>query len=129
MKLQSVKDVAEVKLEGIEIAATYEDKTLKELRLRDANGVFVIVKPGETYTQALRVFVPAPPEKVDRWFVTGRFLDVMDVDEGFEDSGEANDRLREFMDKSGSHGSGLKVEKRQVAADAPVAAPADEMPF
>ena len=64
MKLQSVKDVAEVKLEGIGITATYEENTLKELWLRDAKGDFIIIKPGESYSQCLRVFVPQPPEKL-----------------------------------------------------------------
>lgn len=113
MNLISAKAISELHLNGVKIEWVKEDKTVKELRLHDGNGGRIVVRAG-SYGDTLKVMIPQPYEEDDRYLLSGRFLDVVDIREYFTSEYEANDKLREYERKAGSNESGLSVEKIRV---------------
>lgn len=114
MNLVSIKSLSEVQLDGVNLDWTKEDKSIKELRIRDKNGGRLIVRAG-SYGDTLRVMVPQPYEEDDRWCLSGKFLGLFDVSEYFESEYDAKDKLRDYSAKA-PHGEehGLSIQKVRV---------------
>jgi hypothetical protein len=113
MNLTTVKTLKEVHLAGITVEWTKEDKSVKEIRLRDTNGGRLVIRAG-TYGDVLKVMVPQAFEEEDRFVLSGRFLDLCDVREFFESKYDAEAKLGEYRTKAGHADHGLTVEQVSV---------------
>lgn len=115
MKLKTVKEVAEVALAGVNVEFTQVNSAITAITITDQTGRFVMIQKGDAYGETLRVLIPEPPKSEERFFVVGRFMGMVDVEEAFESEYDAKDRLTEYERKTGGFNeSGLKVEKRVV---------------
>ena len=111
MKWVASKNIPEVP--GVKFEADALDSSIKSIEVTTDQGVkFKLVH--QDYS-GIRVYVPAPPAKVKRWRVHGKFLGMVDVCDDFESQHDANDRLAMYTDRL-SHGekSGLVVEQVEV---------------
>ena len=118
MKYATAKLAGDVTLNGVTVEFVTEDKAVKEVRVRDAEGNLMVVKKGSDYGEALRVLVPAPLEQQKRYKLSGNFLNLTPVSEFFEDKHEADGRLEEYRAKAPhSDDCGLKVEPVDVLVD------------
>ena len=109
MKWKTVKKDSELALEGITIERETHDTHSRQVTFTDAKGNKVRV----TADYGMNIVVPAPPEMVTRYRLTGSYKGLA-VSETFEYEHEANDRLREFSD---AEEDGLKVEKVEVPVE------------
>lgn len=115
MKLKIVKEVEEVALSGVNVEFTQVGGAITTVTFKDAEGRLLVIQKGESYTGSLNVLIPEPPKSEERFFVVGRFMDMIDVEEAFESEYEAKDRLTAYERKTGAYNeSGLKIEKRVV---------------
>ena len=115
MKLKTVKDAAEVELDGVAVEFTHVDSAITAVTITDQAGRHITIRKGDSYGEHLRVLIPEPPKSEERFFVVGRFMGMVDVEEAFEHEHEAKVRLSEYERKTGAYNeSGLKVEKRVV---------------
>lgn len=130
MNFQTIKALSEVKLQGVKIEWTREDKGVKEVRISDDAGGLLVIKSGNSYSETVKLLVPAI-EEADRYALVGTFLGLTPVREVFEDEHEAKSRLDEFRAKSGyTDDHGLKIEKVRVRIDDSGAATvASDLPF
>lgn len=134
MNLVSVKSVSEIKLSGVKIALTLEDKSIVSMNIMDAAGNLVVVKSIGAYGNGIKVLIPAPPEKATRWVVTGKLLGLTQIDEAFEDHHDALERMRSYRNETGKYDDaslGLTIEEREVEIDPAQKPAADlvEIPF
>lgn len=98
MRLQSIKNPSDLKLDGVTFACEYHDKTLKSVTAKDVAGN-VVVFTVDTYT--FKALVPAPPEKKRVNVVTARVREIgTPIREEFEESYEAIQRRSE-LERSG----------------------------
>lgn len=114
MNLKTVKNLSEAKLDGVKITWVKTDSSLKEVTFTDAAGNSVVV----TGSYGITMLVPKPHEEADRYFLVGKFMDMVDVREVFETQYDADAKKSEYQDKAG-YGveSGLRVEKAKVKVD------------
>ena len=131
MKFKSVKTPAEIALVGVTVELTMEDAAIRGVTIRDGEGHVMFVKKSSSYSEDIKILIPAPPETEKRYFVTGKFMGLASVDEMFTDKYGAEKRLREYDNTATSGSSGLKVEERDVLVDETPkpAAESDEVPF
>lgn len=131
MNLQTIKALTEVKLQGVKIEWSKEDKGVKEVRISDPSGGCLVIKSNDSYSQTLKLLIPAV-EEAERFRLSGKFLDLTPVSEVFESEYDANERHDEFKAKAG-YGveTGLTVEKVKVRVsdDGAVISPDDSIPF
>jgi hypothetical protein len=116
MNLISAKALNQVSLAGITLDWVKEDNSVKEVRLSDGTGGQIVIRSSQ-YGDALKVMVPAPPTKEDRWAVVGKFLDVADIRDVFESEHEAQNRLRDYERKASGQDTGLSLKKVSVTVD------------
>lgn len=114
MKLKTVKRIAELPCIGVKIDAAEVDGSLRSIRLTGPDGKFIVIQAGESYSRSLQILIAEPPKAEDRWFVTGSFMGVAQINEPFEDEFQANTRLGIYEEKAGHQETGLTVEKRSV---------------
>lgn len=114
----SVKTLSEIKLEGVTVDWVKEDKTVKEVIVRDTKGNQIQIKVGATYSDALKILVHQPFEEVNRFVLEGTFLGLSPVEEFFENEWEAKAKLEEYSGRA-AYGSevGLKVTPVKVRVD------------
>ena len=136
MNLVSVKALNELHLNGVSVDWVKEDKTVKEVRLRDGNGGRIIIRSSQ-YGDALKIMIPQPYEDAERYLLSGRFLDLTDVREFFEYEHEAKSKLSDYESKARGD-TGLTVKKVSVKIDdagkvvetSPIkSADAEDLPF
>lgn len=112
MNLISVKSLNDIRLSGVTFDWVKEDKSIKEVIVRDVDGAAVHLRIGESYSNSIKVLIPQPLETVDRFLLEGKFLGLTPVKDVFEHEHEANDKLREYSDAAGyGRDVGLTVKK------------------
>lgn len=116
MNLEIIKTFDQVALKGVAAEFTKENNSIKQLRLTDADGRFIVIRNESEYS-SLKIMTLAPPETVDRWMLSGKFADLLDVREYFEQEWDANQRLGEYQSKLNNDDTGLKIEKVNVRVD------------
>lgn len=115
MKLKTIKDAAEIILDGVKVDLTHVNGAITAITITNPAGRFLVIQKGDVYGDTLRVMIPEPPKAEERFVVVGRYLGMVDVEEEFETDLEATQRISEYERKTGSYGeSGLKVERRVV---------------
>jgi len=111
MRFTEVKKDSDVALAGIKAEIHWKDKEPSEITLTDGEGRCVrIVR--DQYGR-LDILVPAPPEKVTKYRVRGRFADAVDIDESYEDKFDA-DRRRDELEAKDPGFSKSTIEVDQV---------------
>lgn len=128
MHLNPIKTASELKLNGVSVEFTTEGDSLKELTLT-AHGQRFIVKPGETYSNVLKVFRADKFKMETRHVLSGEFCGI-NVNETFEDKFSANERKSALGQKGDA--SGLTVTEKEVPVDVSAVKPAaidSDMPF
>lgn len=125
--LQSIKSESEVDLAGVKITFVKEDKAIKSVVITDGYGGVLILKAGD-YSNTIKPFIPAPPEQVERWELSGNFIGVKEVSELFDTEWDAKKRLNEF-EAFAPRDSGLTIQKVMIDLPGETAAEADGIPF
>lgn len=111
MKLQSTTKQSDLKLDGIDIQLEMHNSSVGQLVFTDKSGKTIKI----VGTYGVSVLIPAPPKMTEKWELSGKFDDLVDVKETFDTEYDANDRLREFERRSKSGGEcGLTVKKVEV---------------
>ena len=112
MKFKSTKKASDIILEGVTVELDMVDNAVKSVILTDAKGNTVRVIE-RTYN--LYVEVPAPPEMVKRWKLSGHVLDLP-LEKVFEHEYEAIEEKSRLEGDAAR--SKLNVEEIQVVAAA-----------
>lgn len=93
-------------------------KPLVSFQLADNNIEAVVIKVGEdfirvvkngTYSETLKVLTKQPMKSVTKWRLSGKFLDIVDVDEVFESKQSADEKEQEYSRKAEWKDTGLTV--------------------
>lgn len=128
LRLVEAKKPEELKLDGIEVIATRKSQYgwMTSVTLRDKAGR-VAEFIGDS--SQIKILVPAPLEMVKRWYLTGRYLDALDINEVFADRAAAQARLDELTRKAVDGECKLAIEERTEPDQVPTAAPACDTPF
>ena len=96
MKLKQVKLAREVKLPGVRVEFVVEDQKLVELILEpEGDQGSYSVRPGENYTQSIRIYQRLPYEVREVYRLQGKFRGL-NVHEDFESLEAANRRVEEL---------------------------------
>lgn len=116
MKFKSTKKASDIALDGITVELDVVDSAVKAITLTDPKGS--IVRIAHRDYSSMYVEVPAPPELVKRWKLSGHVLSLP-VDKLFDTEYDANDE-RQRLERAcrEESDSSLKVEQVEV----PVAA-------
>ncbi len=129
MHLTPIKSATELKLNGVAVEFNTEGDSVKEIVL-SSHGQRFVLKPGESYSQAIKIF-RADKFKMEKRHVLGGEFVGLTVDEAFESKFDAEQRKNELARKGDA--SGLTITEKEVPVDAGVAvkaATADlDMPF
>jgi len=115
VKFKSVKTAAELGLVGVNVELTVVDGSVQAVTLRDRAGHLAVIRAADSYSKAITILVPAPPETAKRHMVTGTACGLT-VDEPFETAYEATERLRE-LERAVGGGTNLRVEERDVVVE------------
>lgn len=115
MQLIEVKKANDIVLGGIAVEFEKHNTSLVAVTLRDSDGRLVKIAKGE-YGEMVAL-VPAPPKKIKKFRLSGKFEGLVDVCEDFDSEAAAKDRLREF-ERVGSGEPGLKIEAVEVEQQA-----------
>jgi hypothetical protein len=113
MQFITAKKDSDVVLHGVQIEIERRNGSPFAVTFR-SNGNLVKISQGQ-YSN-FEVLVPAPPTKVERFRLSGKFGGLVDVCEDFETEWQANERLREYGRKfqGPDDDCGLSVEKVEV---------------
>lgn len=109
MNMATVKKDSEIKLDGVTVEVTRKDGGAVAVTVRDCVGGVLLVQLGQY--GGLDVMVPAPPEKVTRWEVTGKIKGIA-FRELFKEEYKALGRIGDFNDMDG-----VIVEMKKVTVD------------
>jgi hypothetical protein len=110
MKLKTTQKESDLKLEGIKFDIEVRNTTVYSVTFTDATGN--LVKVAGSY--GLEVCIKAPPKMVEKWKLSGKFDELVDVEEVFDSEYKAKDRLKEFIHRSRLDECGLAVTKIEV---------------
>lgn len=131
MYLTRIKNVHDFKPHGNKVDLVMEGDKLLQITLT-SNGKTYVIKPGESYSTELRLFVAEQYRKEKRHVLEGEVAGLK-VHEAFATAHEAQNRKAELMGYMGSAGDLTITEKEVVInpdAEAPGAPEAfAEVPF
>src|SRR3546814_7522497 len=117
MRYKTVKTANEASISGGTVEFEHHDKTLRGVRLTDAEGNVVLIQAGESYSNAVKVMVPEPFDQEERWKISGSVVGIP-VTEYFDSEYEANDRVREIENASNGNGTVAKAKVKVLIDDA-----------
>ena len=116
MKYHSAKTAKEVVLEGITVEFETRDGSLHSVTLTDKQGN--TCKIAKTDYSTMAALVPAPPEKVKKFQVSGTLKGVSTVCETFDSDFEATTRKSE-IERAFGYDEGVKLEVSPVEVELP----------
>jgi hypothetical protein len=116
MNYTTIKNAAEIQLQGISVELEKRDGSNHAIVLRDANGGFLKI----TASYGISVLGPAAPKMVKKFRLSGKFAGLVDVLEDFDSEYDAKAKLDEFKHQHRGDDSevGLKIEQVEVPEEA-----------
>lgn len=116
MKLKSVKNASELKLDGVKVELAELDGSLQSVRFEDAAGHVVVVSMNH---YALHAAIPAPKATVTKYRLHGTLGKVLGaVDATFDSQREAEARRDELNEELGYAASvSLSIDPVTVEAE------------
>ncbi len=101
MKWTKIKNVAIDHLDGTKIEIEKVDDCIVSMTFTDGAGNLLrISRPAESYVNGIHVLIPAPPEMIELYALTGKFRGIS-IYELFGAKYDADDRKREILGPDG----------------------------
>lgn len=116
MNYTTIKNAAEIQLQGISVELEKRDGSNHSVVLKDSDGGFLKI----TASYGISVLGKAKPVMVKKWRLAGKFAGLLDVSEDFDSDYDAKTRLQEYESKHSGKDSevGLKIEQVEVPEEA-----------
>lgn len=97
------------------------DNKIEAVVVTDEDGNSVRIVKSSDYSSSLKVLKEQGKVPVDKWYVCGKLLNLVDYEEEFDDEYKAQDHLDSIKSDKGiwdTERLGLKIEQRTVMVDA-----------
>lgn len=122
MNLITAKAISDINLKGLKLAWEKHDSTIKFITLTDVDGVTIRIS-SIPYGDGIKVLVPEPPKKTDKYFLHGEIAGIP-LKKAFDTEREAKDAA----DDLGS-AAVVQITKAEVTVDEAGVPDMDEVPF
>jgi hypothetical protein len=109
LKLQKVKKISDLKLDGVTFQAEYRDTNLHSVTLTDVSGKTVTFTK-DNYSD-FSAYVPAPPDKENKWELSYEINLIGLRKELFDEQYQANSRRSELESEYSSQLQNIKIEQ------------------
>lgn len=117
-RMITCKEQADITVKGVTLQIV--DDKIEAVIVTDDEGNSVRIVKSSDYSPCLKVLKDQDKVPVDKWFICGKILGLVEYEESFDDENEAEDALRNIQKEKqiwDEDKLGLKIEKRIVMVD------------